>query len=241
MPLSFAVVCEAPADHGTASALADRVFCAEVEWISEAVLDDYRKWRDASEQTPFLLWKEVSELARQANIRPHGHFDGEPALPDANAARRALLLLKASEAPLHGVLLIRDDDRDEDRRRGLEQARNSVDLGAPVVIGLAHTKRECWVLAGFDLSGKDEARRLEDLRRELGFDPRTGAENLTAKHDHDKRSAKRVLAVLTGGDRGREAECWLRYDLRLLEQRGQATGLTDFLREVRTLLAPLFK
>jgi hypothetical protein len=149
--------------------------------------------------------------------------------------------LKASDFPLHGVLLVRDDDRDEDRRGGLDQARNSVEMGVPVVIGLAHTKRECWVLAGFSAQTPEEDAFLAGLRQELGFDPCAEAEGLTAKHDHDLRSAKRVLGVLTAGNREREADCWLRCDLRLLEQRGQNTGLADYLREVRTLLVPLFK
>jgi hypothetical protein len=97
------------------------------------------------------------------------------------------------------ILLIRDDDRDTERRRGFEQARTDARLDIPVVIGFASTKRECWVLAGFDPRDEDETRSLDELRRELGFDPRTQAENLTAHRDHHELSAKPVLAALTKG------------------------------------------
>src|SRR5437899_1646672 len=109
MPLSLAVVCEAAADRETACGLADRVFCGDVDWISEEVLDDYRSWCGITESKPHLLWRDVPELAKQANIRAHGHFDGEPGAADAHAARRVLLLLKHTATNLAGVLLIRDD------------------------------------------------------------------------------------------------------------------------------------
>lgn len=240
MPFVFAVVCEARADQETGCALADRVFCAEVDWLSEEILDECRRWQGAIENSYFLTWSEVGELARQAGIRAHGHFGGAPAHHDARIARRALRLLMALEVPLDGVLLIRDDDRDEDRRRGLEQARAASDINVPIVIGLAHTKRECWVLAGFDPCNDAETQQFEALCQELSFDPRIAADRLTAKHDHETRSAKRVLAALTKGDREREAECWLRCDLGPLETRGANTGLADYLRELRERFVPLF-
>ncbi len=240
MPFSFAVVCEAPSDKEIACVLADRVLCERVGWISEEVLDEYRKWRGLSEGDSFLAWKDIPKLSKQANIRIRGHYEGKPGEPDARVAHRALTLLRRRQGDLHGVLLIRDDDRDRDRRRGMEQARTAVGLRVPVVIGLSHLKRECWVLAGFEPADEDETRRLEELRQELGFDPRTHAHELTAKHDHDKRSAKRVLGLLTGDNPERECACWLQGSLHLLEVRGEETGLADYLREIRTRLVPLF-
>lgn len=235
----LAVVCEAPADQRTACALADRVFCAEADWITEEVLDDYRRWRGHTEAHTHLTWREVAHLARAANIRVHGHFEGEPGAPDAQAARRALLLLKQCPGNLHGILLIRDDDRQTERRRGLEQARGAVHLEVPVVIGLAHPKRECWVLAGFLPCNEEEEARLRQLRQELGSHPCERAEELTAKEEQAKRSAKRVLTLLSNGTEERELDC-LRVELRLLEQRGQNTGLAEFLAEIRSRLVPLF-
>jgi hypothetical protein len=149
-------------------------------------------------------------------------------------------LLMLSSDPLDAVLLIRDDDRRTERLQGLERARRESTLAVPIVIGLAHPKRECWILAGFLAGNSDEERRLEELRQNLGFYPCVQAHQLTAKHDHDKRSAKRALAHLIGQGAEREAQC-LQTDVRLLEQRGQETGLTAFLSEVRSRLLPLFR
>jgi hypothetical protein len=78
------------------------------------------------------------------------------------------------------------------------------------------------------------------LRQELGFDPREKAEELTAIHDDDKRSAKRVLNVLTGGDVQREQQWLANADLDVLRRRGQQTGLADYLDELVERFVPLF-
>jgi hypothetical protein len=241
MPLSFVVVCEAAPDAETACGLADRVLCAEVPWIGEENLNDYRTWRGLTASDRCLRWKDVRDLARQMNLRAYGHFAGEPGAPDAHAGRRALVLLNHAAAPFDGALLLRDDDRQTARRQGLEQARDTTTLRVPIVIGLAHVKRECWVLAGFQPQDHEEEERLAAVRQELGFDPCAAAELLTAVHDHEVKSAKRVLRLLTGGDRDREAECWRRADLSLLESRGQRTGPVEYLGEIRERLIPLFK
>ncbi len=229
---SFAVVCEARADFETATELADRVSVGAIDWLDPETLDHLRTWRGDNSTKPFLTWSSVGRLAKEHGIRVQGHFDEEPAAPDARAARRALRLLRRLCVPLHGVLLIRDDDGDSRRRQGLEQARSGYLEDLPIVIGLARTKRECWVLAGFEPRDAEEQERLESLRVELGFDPARRAEGLTAKHGHDRRSAKRVLGVLTGNDRDRERSCWRDTPLESLEARGLNTGLKAYLQEV---------
>jgi hypothetical protein len=239
--LSFAVVCEAPADRRTGCDLADRVFLAEVAWLEEELLDPCREWRGLNPGEPCLFWKHVPALARSRNIKAHSHFEGEPGVADAHAARRALLLLHGAENRPNTVVLLRDDDRQAERRRGLDQARRSCKIGIPIAIGLAHPKRECWVLAGFEPQGDQEGRRLTELTGQLGFDPRTSAERLTATGSGEIRSAKRVLDELTVGVWDRQADCWASTDLRILVTRGRSTGLADYLDEVRDRLAPLFR
>ena len=109
------------------------------------------------------------------------------------------------------------------------------------MIGVAHTKRECWVLAGFEPRDDEESNRLAELGNELGFDPRKKAEKLTAREPSAKRSAKRVLNALTGGDQDREAQCWKKTDLSILERQGKNTGLADYLNDLKQRLVPLFK
>jgi len=138
------------------------------------------------------------------------------------------------------VILLRDSDGNLDRRDGLRQAREAEPWRFKVIIGFAHTKRECWHLAGFEPKDDVERERLEKERQYLGFDPRTKSHELTAKHDHetDKRSAKRVLRALTATNLERELECLA--VLSALRRNGQENGLRAFLDELETVLVPMF-
>ena len=240
-PLSIAVVCEAPADQATACDLADRILSAEINWLTPALLNGCRRWCGLVEGQTFLKWAEVRGLARDRGIQAHGHFSGEPGAPDAYGARLALLLFTGADEPPQAVLLIRDTDGDGQRRLGLNQAREARRWSFGVTIGLAHPKRECWVLAGFEPANNTEDRRLRVVRRDLGFNPCERADRLTAKADTAKRSAKRVLQGLTGGDRSRERSCFQDTDLAVLERRGARTGLTDYLGELRERIVPLLR
>lgn len=62
-------------------------------------------------------------LARQKNILARGQFDGKVISPDELLGRRAFSLLYTLKPVPDAVLLIRDDDRQTERRHGLEQAR----------------------------------------------------------------------------------------------------------------------
>ena len=127
-------------------------------------------------------------------------------------------------------------------RRVSQNRRHSKEasLACPVAIGLARLKRESWVLVGFEPINPDEHARLSAVRQELCFDPCTEPERLAARGRDDQRSAKRVLRVLTNGDPEREANCWRTVSLALLRTRGQATGLGEYLEDVRNQLVPLF-
>jgi hypothetical protein len=179
-------------------------------------------------------------LAREAGIRAHGHFDGEPGLPDAAAARRAILYLLAAVPDLQAILLIRDQDDEPERRAGLEQARTQDPSGVVIVVGLAVVERECWVVCGFEPQDGGESSRLDAEKAALGFDPRLRSHELTAcKDDSAVRSPKRVLRRLSGDDRHRERHCWKNTPLGLLRERGGGNGLTAYLQEVPDRLAPL--
>lgn len=240
---SIAVVCEADADRRIVCDLVDRVLVENVDWIEPVVLDAYREWRGYSRDDAYLKVHHVFLLARQRGMRVQGRFGGEPGGPMSHMARTALVLLATCDSPPDAVIVVVDSDDDHQARRaGLEQARN--DRPWPfrtIVIGLAHTKRECWVLAGYAPAGAAEAERLRAVREELGFDPTTRPELLTAQNESAKTSAKRVLRELTGGDVTREPACWQDPDLQTLRGNGRSTGLSDFLEEVEVRLVPLFK
>jgi hypothetical protein len=187
-----------------------------------------------------LTWKALKQLARDAGIRAHGHFDGEPGLPDAAAARRAILYLLEVIPDLKAILLIRDQDDEPERRAGLEQARRQDRSGVAIVVGLAVVERESWVVSGFEPQDDGESSRLDAERSTLGFDPRLRSHELTAcKDDNAIRSPKRVLRQLSGGDGHRERRCWTDTRLELLRERGDGNGLASYLHEVRDRLAPL--
>ena len=78
MSVRFAVVHEADADFQTATELADRVLVEAIEWLDEDLLADQREWLAKTWSGDRLTWKGIKQLAREAGIRVHGHFDGEP-------------------------------------------------------------------------------------------------------------------------------------------------------------------
>lgn len=238
--ISIVVVCEASADFQLASTLADRVLCERVEWIEADLLPHLRAYRGLSESEAFLRWDRADDEARARNIRVHGGFPDGPAELEAKMVRRAIRLVRFVVGDDTLMVLIRDDDDQRPRRLGFEQARSHAKRPELIVVGIAHTKRECWVLAGFDPTNESEQERLEAERQTLGFDPRDHADRLTAKHDEDKLSAKRVLAMLTNSDRNRETACWNEASLNILRQRGEKTGLDDYLSEVAERLVPHF-
>lgn len=237
---SLAVVCEAGGDLRISTGLADRVLAEEVQWVDPGNLDLYRGWRGLEESNSHLEWHWVGRLAKQLGLRAHGHFQGEPGALDAQMARKALLLLQRSPRVPDAVLLVRDSDGLTERRRGLEQARDSYPWPFPIVLGVAHAKRESWVLAGFEAQTEAEERALAELRQELGFDPRLNSENLSAAEVGALRNAKRVLERLLQGTADREELCWMQCELATLYQRGRLSGLSDYLDEVRSRLVPLF-
>jgi hypothetical protein len=204
------------------------------------LLPNQREWFVETASRARLTWKSMKQLAYDAGIRVHGHFEGAPGLPDAAAARRAILFLLKTMPQLNAIVLIRDQDDEPKRRAGLEQARNQDRSGIAIVVGLAIVERECWVVTGYEPQDEGESSRLEAERRTLGFDPRLRSHALTAcKNDQAIHSPKRVLRQLAGNDRDREQRCWMETPLELLRQRGSENGLAAYLREIRDRLAPL--
>lgn len=232
--LRVAVISEAQADQRNACLLADRVALASIAWLEPDLLDAVREWCGAIPATPFLKWTAVRGEADQRGIKAHGHFSSEPAEPDAHAARRALLVARSYEPGVSAVLLIRDSDDDERRLAGLRQARDkSKECPWPfvVVIGVPHTKRECWLLAAHCPQGDDESKEHVAVCKELGFDPCLCSDRL-------KKNAKRVKDTHCpdDGERGLNETA-----LNVLKERGRENGLADYLGELETRYMPLFR
>ncbi len=240
MTLRVAVVCEARADQQTGCGLADRVLLAEVDWLEPEWLHDSRAWQRFSPSDSHLSWTEAKRQAKSLKVKAHGKFADQPGTDDAQATRRVLLVLQTSDNPPEAVILLRDDDGRSQRRAGMLQAVRESTFAGSIVLGVAHTMRESWVLAGFSPENDRERSRLQQLTEELGFSPIEKAERLRAKGEQEARHPKLVLKELTNNDWDRQARCWQDADLEVLKQRGQATGLADYLDEVaRKLAGPL--
>jgi hypothetical protein len=240
------VVCEARADFQIAADLADRLISNSLATPDAPALPAVRRWHESEPDRPFIRWTDLDKVAatRGLRLRPRSRFGGQPGAADAAAADKALLLAAfiARKDGLVGVLLIRDSDGYEERHTGLMQARTT-ESGAPwpfrVAIGLAHPKREAWVLAGFEPQDAAEQGRLGDLRRELGRDPCQESHEFAARTKGSKRDLKRILDHLTAGNTAREAPCWQASPLDLLRKRGQSNGLAAYLAEIDEHIVPL--
>jgi hypothetical protein len=112
-----------------------------------------------------------------------------------------------------------------------------------VAIAAPDPKREAWILHGYEPQNDKETSLLEDERKRLGFDPITNPERLRGDRrreaQQEDRDMKLVVERLTTGDHDRERRCLERTPLTVLKDRGQATGLADYLGEVATRLLPL--
>lgn len=237
----FGIVCEGPADEFTAGALADRVLLERIDWLEPEFLDSFRKWRGEAPGETFLKWSNVKDRAAKAGLKVFGPFGDKPNAPDALTARKALLLFAGLKERPAAVLLIRDSDGDPNRMggEGLKQARDPRPWPFSVVIGVAHPKREAWVLAGFQPQNPEESERLEALQERLSTDPILKAHTLDAREHGAKTDIKRALKELTQGDGDRERQCLTETELAVLEQRGADNGLADYLSEIRERLVPV--
>ncbi len=236
--ITVVFVCEDQADFRQAAHLADRALHERLAWFESENWEHLRRHAGLDDSKPFVKWTEAVRIARDRGVRASGQFRGEPGDFDAASARRVLLLLSKECPSADVVVLLRDaDDQGHERRNGLRQARDERGWNTRVVVGVAHAKREAWVLAGFVSADDEERRRLAVLRNELGFDPTTNAERLDAKADDAKRSAKRVLELLIGGDFNREERCWTETSLAHLRRAGAATGLPEYLQEAAEVMS----
>lgn len=247
-PRSFVIVCEASADKETASVLADRVILEGLSTNGPADLSAHRIWRGEREGAEFIPWKNAGDLVPSQfdkKLKLHGHFDNRPGAKDAHSIRHALLGIHYIGISTDAVFLIRDTDGDEREtktgfQQAIDEAKSKGIYPFVVVAGLAHPKREAWVLAGFEAVDDNERKAVESLRKELVFSPVEQTERLTAKHAADKKSAKRVLEKLTGGDSSREAECWETTSLDYMRKHGSNNGLNQYLEDVSKKIHPLF-
>jgi hypothetical protein len=243
MAVSVAIVCEDRPDRDMIVTLAERLIRGAATWIESEAIGDYVEWRGFRRTDGYLRWTELDRHADDLQLVVRFR-DVPPLHPYSQNALRAIRVLARSPDRVDAIIMVPDSDTDKDRLKGLEQARDYAREALPIIVGLAHTKRECWHICGFEPEPESpaEAQALAELASEFGCDIRTRTEELTAKHapTTDKRSAKRVLTKLCGGNHERELRCLSALPLPELKKRGANNGLAHFLEQIQTHLVPLF-
>lgn len=242
----WVVVCEAREDFETATGLADRVILEKIDW-AEDILKDLRIWGGVEGSADFTKWTSIKGLASKHGVKVHGKFGRGHFRGGAVEARKALAVVDKAERDVSAVVLVRDSDGHAERIDGFNEARRMAKWPWEVVIALPHPELESWLLAGFEPRSSEEQRNLKELHRELGYDPRTKADELKAGAENDdrgrpiKHSSKRILDEITGGDGARRRGCWSECALETLRERGDASGFSDYLQEVAERLVPIMR
>lgn len=227
--LRIGFAAEGPTDVRVGPGLGDKVIQHGRDWIAEELLSSYRVWAGL-EGEPFFDLHLAMRRARDAGLRVHGHIGGLPRSADAGMCLAVLRLfadLPAEQRPQLVVILRDLDQQSDDRRQGALQAKSAYDWPFDVVFAHPDPEIEAWILVGWVPRDEQEHRRLASLRAELGHDPTTAPERLTASTHGARRDIKRVL---DGLDVAGDAEQRLfAQTLEVLRERGQTCGLTDYL------------
>jgi hypothetical protein len=143
------------------------------------------------------------------------------------------LLIQLSLGNTDGAWVLQETQ--PERRKGLEEARETERSSLCVVVGAADPKREAWILNAFEPETDEDRANLDMLETHLGLDPRKDAHRLRGRRGHD-RDIKRVLGVLTKESLDRELEALRKAELAALEASGTHTGLTAFLEAARRMV-----
>lgn len=237
------VVGEDEGHFRVATALIDQVLTAEVAWLHD-ILDSCRTWGgleanerwykyspdDGHDVRPFTI--------DGVTIKPQGRIAGEPLKPDAGMWRKALLLLCHRDPPPDVVVLVRDLDGHAERRAGIKQVCTGLPWPFPIAVASPEPEIEGWIISGFQPADPRERATLDQLRRELSFDPTLQSQRLTSRPNDAATDAKRVLSRLCNGDRDREAAC---LQHAILHERGEHNWARAFLDDVQRLVVPAFR
>lgn len=132
---------------------------------------------------------------------------------------------------------MRDLDGYLDRRDGLEQVCSGLAWPFAIVAATPEPEIEGWIVSGFVPRNDDEQHRIEQLRRELSFDPALHSHRLTSHPNDAPTDAKRVLLRLCNDDPEREHACLVR---EILHQRGANNCARVFLDDVDHRVSPVF-
>jgi hypothetical protein len=224
------------------TALVDDVLITRIHWLRD-IVESCREWQGvrAGEQwhkyTPDDAYQLRGVTRDGVTIKLHGPIAGQPLKPEANMWRKVLLLFCHADPTPDIVVLVRDLDGYPDRRAGIDQVRKGLRWPFAIVAATPEPEIEGWLVSGFTAKDEDEVARLDEIRRQLSFDPTIHSHRLTAHPNAALTDAKRVLSRLCDDDREREHACLERG---VLHQRGEHNGARAFLEEVDQGVVPIF-
>lgn len=241
--MKFLLFCEGPGDDEDLRALTWTALRSARAWLQG--FDDFtqagHEWVRTAHGERFLKWAHVNDICDRLHVPPVRRL-GQSI--EHRMTRRALNMLLAHPevSPAEGfrALLVHDSDGSSRWLEGLLAARDEwlaehraahPDSDVDVAVGVAHPEHEAWLIATFEPRDGVERARLEDLHRELGFDPTREPERLTSGRSIHPKDAKRVLDRLAADDERRRG---LLRDASVdaLMARGATCGLADFVREL---------
>ena len=182
-----------------ATALIDDALVTSIDWVRD-ILESCREWRGlhAGEQWYKYAREDAYDLrpvtTGGVTIKPHGRIAREPLKHGAGMWRNVLMLFLGTEPRPDIVVLACDLDGYRDRLEGIKQVRNGLRWPFAIVAATPEPEIEGWIVSGFVPKIDDEHARLEQLRRELSFDPTIHSHRLTSRPNDTPTDAKRVPA-----------------------------------------------
>lgn len=258
-PCEFILIVEADADYKTAAGIAERVLQENApQWLTDLLQDQpdiLFSWTGLEDGIGFSCWSHFEAIAKKLKAEGYrfpkfnGQFSDGPTNLDYPVARNIVYLvnqyLKASKnRNIGAIVLIRDEDNQPERFATLCRLRDDLTrrgFQMPIVIGVANPEREAWILNGYEAKTAAEKQVLQDIKRRIGLDPCLEAHRLRGKSNQpgtEDRDIKRILQALTQGDPLREEQCWQETALDILIERGQKTGLSQYIEEIESRLLP---
>lgn len=242
--LRLGIACEDNGHYTAATRLIDAALLERHTWLagklpahrSHCGLEPDQPWykydpADANDLRPIVV--------DGRRIAPSGHINGKPLRHKAGMWRKILLLFCHRAPRPDAVLLLRDLDGYPTRLEGMQQAARELEWPFPIAVAAAEPEVEAWWIAGFTPELPAERAALQDLTRELSFDPTRESHRLTSRPNDAATDAKRVLSRLVGDDPERRDRCL--HDRPLLRQRGLHNGLAPFLDELDHHIVPAFR
>jgi|GEM_PF-2164927 len=238
------VIGEAQGDFEVARELIDQSIlrCVELTWIKEDVdLEHHRIYRGFEQSQEFVVWGWLDTTnTKDYRIRSRGMFEND--WPSHDVALRIQRAIFHFVNDAEFIVVVKDTDGNELHETQLRSVRELVEK-MPVVVGIEHTKLECWLVAGFNPQNPTEEERLQTLclgeKPGIGFNPCLRSHELTATgpaSKGDPRNAKRVLEFLVGDDWRVALRSLHRDNHPILSARGEHNGLADFLSDIRERL-----